>query len=64
MVRSAAQHVIGVVLGFLEDGSDMVVVDPVLDLIAGTPDCRDQMSFAEQAELVGDGRLAGADDQR
>ena len=38
MVRKASTNVIGVELGLLEEGGDVVIVDSVLDLVVVPPD--------------------------
>lgn len=53
-----------VVLGLLEQGGHVVVVQVVLDLVAAAPDCPDQPAVTEQAELVRYGGLAGSDGER
>ena len=38
MVRKASANVIGVELGLLEEGGDVVIVDSVFDLVVVPPD--------------------------
>jgi len=62
MVGASVEDVVGVVFGLFEQGGDVVVVDAVLDLIAGAAGGRDEVPVAQEAQLVRDGRLADADD--
>lgn len=61
MVGQASSDVIGVVLSLAEQSRDVVVVQPVLDLVALAPDRPDQAAIPQQAEVVRHRRLARID---
>ena len=63
VVGQGAAHVMGVVLGLLEEGSHMVVVQPVLDSMT-VADGFDKAAVSQDAELVGNGGLRRASGDR
>ena len=52
MVGTSPENVVGVVLGLMEEGSHVVVVEPVLDLMTVTADSLYQPPILEQAQLM------------
>jgi len=58
MVWTSSLNVVGVELGLLEKGADVVVVESVLDLVPPTTFGSDQARVLEKPQLVRNGRLA------
>ena len=63
VVTDAASNVVGVVFGFAKECRDVMIIERVGHRVA-TPIALDQVVLPQKAELMRDGRLRDADQQR
>ena len=60
MVTEPSPHVIGVELGLLEESGNVMIVEPVLDLVVFPADRFYKPTITQQPELMGYRRLRNA----